>query len=99
MRMLKALFTTRETKTDEWVPPSMSDTVAVNRLGVKWFETRSVSSSRKSEISVRPRGTRPVPPVEDSQQPATDLDEIGLPESVSTPDSGEDTAGENGFDN
>ena len=33
-------------------------------LGVKWFETRSVSSSRKSEISVRPRGTRPVPPVE-----------------------------------
>ena len=65
MRMLKALFTTSETKTDEWVPPSMSDTVAV----------------------------------EDSQQPATDLDEIGLPESVSTPNSGEDTAGENGFDN
>ena len=28
----------------------------VNRLGVKWFETRSVSSSRKSKISVRPRG-------------------------------------------
>ena len=30
--------------------------VQVNRLGVKWFETRSVSSSRKSKISVRPRG-------------------------------------------
>jgi len=28
----------------------------VNRLGVKWFETRGVSSSRKSPISVRPQG-------------------------------------------
>jgi hypothetical protein len=36
----------------------------VNRLGVKWFERRSLSSSRKSSISVRPRGTRPVPPVD-----------------------------------
>ena len=27
----------------------------VNRLGVKWFETRSVSSSRKTPSSVRPR--------------------------------------------
>jgi predicted nucleic acid-binding protein len=34
-------------------------------LGVKWFETRSVSSSRKSSISERPRGTRPAPPVEE----------------------------------
>jgi len=33
-------------------------------LGVKWFENRRFSSSRKSEISVRPRGTRPVQPVE-----------------------------------
>jgi hypothetical protein len=32
----------------------------VKYLGVKWFETRSVSSSRKSSISVRPRGTLPV---------------------------------------
>jgi len=31
---------------------------SVNRLGVKWFETLRVSSSRKSEISVRPRGFR-----------------------------------------
>ena len=28
-------------------------------LGVKWFETLRVSSSRKSKISVRPRGTLP----------------------------------------
>ncbi|MFT4945592.1 MAG: hypothetical protein ACI9K3_001542, partial [Halovenus sp.] len=28
----------------------------VNRLGVTWFETRSVSSSRKTSSSVRPRG-------------------------------------------
>lgn len=65
IRVNRAVFTTGETKTDEWIPPSMSDIVAV----------------------------------EDSQQPATDLDEIGLPESVSTPDSGGDTADENGFDN
>jgi len=33
-------------------------------LGVKWFENRRFSPSRKSLISERPRGTRPVPPVE-----------------------------------
>ena len=33
----------------------------MNRLGVNWFETRSVSSSRKSEIFVRAQGTRLVP--------------------------------------
>ena len=33
-------------------------------LWVKWFERRRLSSSRKTPSSVRPRGTRPVPPVE-----------------------------------
>ena len=33
-------------------------------LGGKWFERRRFSSSRKTPSSVRPRGTRPVPPVE-----------------------------------
>ena len=41
------------------------DVVAVNRLGVKWFGNLRVSSSRNSSISVRLRGTRPVPSVED----------------------------------
>ncbi len=36
----------------------------VNRLGVKWFKTQGVSSSRKTQSSERPRGTRPAPPVE-----------------------------------
>ena len=40
------------------------DRPPVNRLGVKWFENRRFSSSRKSTISVRSRGTRPAPPVE-----------------------------------
>ena len=52
-------------ETDQWIPPSMSDIVAV----------------------------------EDSKHPAADLDEIGLPGSVSTPDSGEEPADENGLDN
>nr|WP_193788098.1 hypothetical protein [Haloferax larsenii] len=34
----------------------VNNKLVVNCLGVKWFETRSVSSSRKSKISVRPRG-------------------------------------------
>ena len=41
----------------------------VNCSGVKWFERRSLSSSRKSEISVRPRGTRPAPPVDETNTP------------------------------
>lgn len=65
MRVESRLFTTGNTETDEWIPPSMSDTVAVT----------------------------------DSQTPDTDLDEIGLPASVSPPDSGEETADESGFDN
>lgn len=33
-------------------------------LGGKWFENQGFSSSRKTNSSVRPRGTRPLPPVE-----------------------------------
>jgi hypothetical protein len=33
-------------------------------LGVKWFERLRLSLSRKSSISVRPRGTRPAQPVD-----------------------------------
>jgi hypothetical protein len=36
----------------------------VKYLGVKWFKTRRVSSSRKSSISERPRGTLPIISVE-----------------------------------
>ena len=57
---------------DEEVP----DQSVVNRLGVKWFETRSVSSSRKSEISGRPRYTRPTQPVEEDE--AGERDDVGV---------------------
>ena len=50
----------QETRLDD-----LEDRIAtVNRLGVKWFEKLRFSSSRKSTIAVRPRGTRPAPPVE-----------------------------------
>ena len=39
-----------------FVADGVFDTVSVNCSGVKWFENRRFSSSRKSEISVRPRG-------------------------------------------
>ena len=44
-------------------PVRQRPVLLLNRLGVKWFERLRLSSSRKSKISVRPRGTRPVPPV------------------------------------
>jgi len=46
------------------IKPDETRFAIVNRLGVKWFETRSVSSSRNSPVSERPRGTRPAPPVD-----------------------------------
>ena len=46
-----------------------------------------------------PPSTSDTVAVANSQHPATDLDEIGLPESLSTPDSGEETVDKNGLAN
>ncbi len=65
-------------------------TADVNRLGVKWFENRRFSSSRKSSISVRPQGTRPVPPVE--SVPASRRETVHDSRRGAVPDSRGETA-------
>jgi hypothetical protein len=64
VRIRQELFTTRTPNNDEWIPPSMSDIVAV----------------------------------EGGQGPDTDLEEIGLPDDVSTPDGDNGATDESGID-